>query len=182
MVAILSIGILFVSGLHECIKCWRVWFPSPPPLLFPWFFARTSLAMTDYTTGIYIGLEHRTSKWSDFYFYYLHSIPLIIISSDQLSKTCGFPFKTAFNKFQSHLLVCPYRPIIVEYFKFFRIEDIPIIFIWRQLIISMDTTGLYPLRRFWMMDRSSLLASRMTILCIFKDLKLWLKFFDLSCG
>ena len=34
---------------------------------------------------------------------------------------------------------------------------------WRQLIISVDTVGLYLLCRFWMMDRSSLLASRMCI-------------------
>jgi len=80
--------------------------------------------------------------------------------TDQHSKTCGFPFKMAFNKFQCHLLVCPYRHIVLEFFKFFRTEDIPIIIIWRQLIISIDTTGLYLLCRFWMMDRSSLLASR----------------------
>ncbi|HEY6163528.1 MAG TPA: hypothetical protein VIW25_01345, partial [Nitrososphaeraceae archaeon] len=33
---------------------------------------------------------------------------IIIIETDQLSKTCGFPFKTTFNRFESSLLVCPY--------------------------------------------------------------------------
>jgi hypothetical protein len=33
--------------------------------------------------------------------------------------------------------------MFVEFFEFFRIEDIPIIIIRRQLIISVDTTGLY---------------------------------------
>jgi len=37
-------------------------------------------------------------------------------------KYMRFPFKMAFNKFQNCLMVCPYRCIMVEFFKFFRSE------------------------------------------------------------
>jgi hypothetical protein len=84
-------------------------------------------------------------------------------------------FKTTFIRFGSSLLVCPYH-YTIRLPLFSRSRGITYYHTWRQLIISMDTTGLYPLRRFWMMDRSSLLASRMIILWILMDLKLWLKF------
>src|ERR1051325_8500243 len=74
-------------------------------------------------------------------------IMIIIISSDQLSKTCGFPFKTTFIRFESSLLVCPYLQMI-RLPLFSRSRGITYYQTWRQLIISMDTTGLYPLCRF----------------------------------
>src|ERR1043166_5042218 len=74
-------------------------------------------------------------------------IIIIIISSDQLSKTCGFPFKTTFIRFESSLLVCPYLQMI-RLPLFSRSRGITYYQTWGQLIISMDTTGLYPLCRF----------------------------------
>ncbi|MGA7044617.1 MAG: hypothetical protein WBY71_13220 [Nitrososphaeraceae archaeon] len=70
----------------------------------------------------------------------LRALSKIIIKSDQLSNTCAFPFTMAFNKFQNCLMVCPYRCIMVEFFKFFRSEDISLLSyggnLWTQQVFT----------------------------------------------